>query len=145
MMSRLPGSRQYDPSLTFSISEQDACRAGEEAIRTVWGAQPETDAVAECSARSQLTCLPANLDPSTARQIAYVWAALSRACHYRAYELAPTAAELTGLFEAIDEILSHISPQVPSPRSPPKGDQLGVVQTTGCWTRGRRPARGGAR
>ena len=45
-----------------------------------------------------------------ARQIAYVWAALSEACHYHAYELAPTAAELAGWFQSVEELLTRITP-----------------------------------
>ena len=55
--------------------------------------------------RSQLACLPTYLDGATAHQIAYVWAALSEACHYHAYELAPTAAELTGWIDAVDQLI----------------------------------------
>jgi hypothetical protein len=45
--------------------------------------------------RSQLLCLTAYLDQATATRAAYLSAALSRACHYHPYELAPTAAELS--------------------------------------------------
>ncbi|HEY1642181.1 MAG TPA: hypothetical protein VGG35_15925 [Streptosporangiaceae bacterium] len=88
-----------------------ARQALESAIRSIWEADATTAPVAGCSGRSQLACLPAYLDESTARQIAYVWAALSRACHCHSYELAPTAAELTGWFQAIDRILDRISSQ----------------------------------
>ena len=44
--------------------------------------------------RSQLLCLTAYLDEDVATRAAYLFAALSRACHYHPYELAPTAAEL---------------------------------------------------
>ena len=52
--------------------------------------------MSSCTMRSQVLCLTAYLDPGTARRAAYLFAALSRACHYHPYELAPTAAELTG-------------------------------------------------
>jgi hypothetical protein len=35
------------------------------------------------------------VDQDTATRAAYLFAALSRACHYHSYELAPTATELT--------------------------------------------------
>jgi hypothetical protein len=38
--------------------------------------------------------------------MAYVYAALSEACHYHAYELAPTAAELTRWITAVDRLLT---------------------------------------
>ena len=41
-------------------------------------------------------CLAAYLGPDTATRAAYLIAALSHACHYHPYKLAPTAAELTG-------------------------------------------------
>ena len=46
--------------------------------------------------RSQILCLAAYLDPDTATRAAYLTAALSYACHDHPYELAPTAAELSG-------------------------------------------------
>jgi len=56
-----------------------------------------------CSMRSRLLCLTAYLDQDPATRAGYLSPALSRACHYHSYELAPTAAELTGwLDEATD-------------------------------------------
>ena len=40
--------------------------------------------------RSQELCLTAYLAPATASRITYLLAALSRACHYHPYELAPS-------------------------------------------------------
>jgi hypothetical protein len=51
-----------------------------------------------------LLCLTAYLDPDTAARAAYLSAALSRACHYHSYELAPTAAELTGWLDETTEL-----------------------------------------
>jgi hypothetical protein len=45
--------------------------------------------------RSELLCLTAYLDGDTATRAAYLYVALSRACHYHLYELATTATELT--------------------------------------------------
>ena len=39
--------------------------------------------------RSQVLCLTAYLDRGTASRAAYLLAALSEACHYHPYELAP--------------------------------------------------------
>jgi hypothetical protein len=39
-----------------------------------------------------------------------VWAALSDACHYRVYEIAPTAAEFIGWFQAVEDLLARIGP-----------------------------------
>jgi hypothetical protein len=72
-----------------------ARQALEQAMADLWAGQPETDALALSSMRSQLLCLTAYLDPDVATRAAYLSAALSRACHYHSYELAPTATELT--------------------------------------------------
>ena len=61
-----------------------------------WTATPQAAALSGCSMRSQTLCLAAYLDPDTATRAAYLTAALSHACHYHPYELAPMAAELTG-------------------------------------------------
>jgi hypothetical protein len=61
----------------------------------LWAANPAAAALAGCPMRSQLLCLNAYLDQDVAARAAYLSAALSRACHYHPYELAPTAAELT--------------------------------------------------
>lgn len=53
--------------------------------------------------RAQLVCLkglfPGRLLP---QQVAYTWAALSRATHHFAYELAPTAEELKAWLETVE-------------------------------------------
>jgi hypothetical protein len=72
-----------------------ARQALEAAMATLWAAQPQATGLSECSMRSQLLCLTAYLEQDTATRAAYLSAALSRACHYHSYELAPTAAELT--------------------------------------------------
>ena len=36
-------------------------------------------------------------------RVAHTWASLSNACHYHAYELVPTAEELTGWIETVEE------------------------------------------
>jgi hypothetical protein len=58
--------------------------------------------------RSQLLCLTACLDQDTAARAAYLSAALSRACHYHSYELAPTAAELTGWLDDATRLVTII-------------------------------------
>jgi hypothetical protein len=81
-----------------------ARQALELAMTTLWAARPQAAGLSECSARSQLLCLTAYLDPDTAARAAYLSAALSRACHYHSYELAPTAAELTGWLDETTEL-----------------------------------------
>jgi hypothetical protein len=76
-------------------------QALEEALSGFWEAHPATAGLSGSSRKSQLACLPFYLDARVAREAGYVWAALSDACHYHAYELAPTAGELTGWIDAV--------------------------------------------
>ena len=73
--------------------------------------------MSSCTMRSQLLCLTAYLDPSTASRAAYLFAALSRACHYHPYELAPTAAELTSWLDQAAHIVTQLqaASTVPAP------------------------------
>lgn len=87
-----------------------ARQALEQAIRLRWLAEPQTAALAACSMRSQLTCLPYYVAPAAAGQIAHAWAALSSACHHHPYELAPTAAELTSWFDDVARLIPLIEP-----------------------------------
>ena len=83
-------------------------QALELAVRSHWAALPGTAGLMSASMRSQLTCLPFYLDATIAEQVAYVWAALSRACHYHPYELAPTAAELTGWIADVERLTTRV-------------------------------------
>ena len=58
--------------------------------------------------RSQVLCLTAYLDRGTASRAAYLLAALSQACHYHPYELAPTAAELLGWLDETAQIVTRM-------------------------------------
>ena len=58
--------------------------------------------------RSQVLCLGAYLDPDTAARAAYLIGALSRVCHYHPYELAPTAAELTGWLDQAAQVVTQM-------------------------------------
>ncbi len=80
-----------------------ARQALELAMSALWAANPQATGLSGSSMRSQMLCLTAYLDQDTATRVAYLSAALSRACHYHSYELAPTATELTRwLDEATD-------------------------------------------
>ena len=87
-------------------------QALEKALDEFWAASPARAGLAACSNKTQLTCLPAYLQPAIARQINYVWAALSSACHYHPYNLAPTAAELYGWIGAVTTLLTVIGGNV---------------------------------
>ena len=83
-------------------------QALEHAIEEFWCTSPETAGLAGCTRKTQLTCLPAYTDREVAHQVSYVWAALSSACHYHPYELAPTASQLSGWIEAVDNLIATL-------------------------------------
>ena len=83
-----------------------ARQALELAMAGLWDGRPQAAGLSDCTMRSQMLCLTAYLDQDTATRAAYVSAALSRACHYHPYELAPTAAELTRWLTETAELVS---------------------------------------
>jgi hypothetical protein len=89
-----------------------ARQALELGIAGVWAGKQETLALGLSSMRSQLTCLPAYLDPGVAARVAYLWAALSSACHHHPYELAPTAAELMGWLDEVGQLIALMGSDV---------------------------------
>lgn len=60
--------------------------------------------------RSQLICLPSYADTAVARQLAFTYAALSGPRHFRPYELAPTAAELSRWITDVEKLLTQLVP-----------------------------------
>jgi hypothetical protein len=85
-----------------------ARQALEEALGSRWAAEAETRPLRQATMRSQLICLPAYLDPALAHQVAYTWAALSKACHYHPYELAPTSGELAAWISDVAILISRV-------------------------------------
>jgi hypothetical protein len=85
-----------------------ARQALEAATAELWASKPQAAEMSRCTMRSQLLCLTAYLDPGTASRAAYLFAALSRACHYHSYELAPTAAELTSWLDQAAHIVTQL-------------------------------------
>jgi hypothetical protein len=84
-------------------------QALEQALSDLWASSRATTGLTECPMKTQLLCLPAYLEPGLAREISYIWAALSNACHYHPYELAPTAAELTGWMLAVANLNAELT------------------------------------
>ena len=80
----------------------------EQGIEEFWAADPATAGLREATRKTQLTRLPYYLQPRLAREISYVWAALSSACHYHPYDLAPTGAELAGWIDTVVALLAAI-------------------------------------
>jgi hypothetical protein len=83
-------------------------QALEDAVDARWAADPVTAPMCNASMWSQLTCLPAYLDKQTAHQVAFAYAALTGACHYHPYELAPTAAELTSWISDAEVLVAQL-------------------------------------
>jgi hypothetical protein len=52
--------------------------------------------------------LPTYLESGLAREVSYAWAALSNACHFHPYDLAPTTAELSGWIDQVAALLERI-------------------------------------
>jgi hypothetical protein len=89
-----------------------ARQALEVAMAALWAARPQSIGLSECSMRSQLLCLTDCVDKDTATRAAYLFAALSRACHYHSYELAPTATELTRWLNETGHLVTLIQGRV---------------------------------
>ena len=86
-------------------------QALEQTLDSYWTTRTTTAEMTSCTMRSQLISLPAYLDPRLAREVSYVWAALSNACHYHPYDLAPTASELEGWMTFVSNLVTAISTQ----------------------------------
>lgn len=85
-----------------------ARQALELAMAAIWAAKPQTADLSTAPMRSQLLCLTACLGPDTTARVAYLIAALSHACHYHPYELAPTATELTSWLDQAAELVTQM-------------------------------------
>jgi len=79
------------------------CRqALEGSLHDFWRAKaPGVEAASE---RAQLLCVRSYVAQDLAASTEHAWTALSRACHYHAYELSPAAGELAGWLETVDEL-----------------------------------------
>ena len=83
-----------------------ARQALEVALKTYWSAK--ASGTEDTSMRAQLLCLEATLGgDEVARRAHGAWGALSRACHYHAYELAPTSEELRGWCEDVEVVIER--------------------------------------
>ncbi|HUR50272.1 MAG TPA: hypothetical protein VMY88_12195 [Acidimicrobiales bacterium] len=83
-----------------------ARHALESAVRDMWMSRPGYESLVHSSMRAQLITLVDIVDPQTAARAAFVWSALSEACHYHPYELAPTVGELGHWIDEVEEILT---------------------------------------
>lgn len=81
--------------------------------------------VEQCSMRAQLLCLSEFLrHGDLAERVAYAWGGLSRACHHHAYELPPTAGELHGWIDVVEELIKAVSAQGASTPSAADSQEL---------------------
>lgn len=80
-----------------------AGRALEASLARLW--ERRTLDLRGCSMRVQLICLRSYLgDAELAARASLTWSALRRACHHHPYELAPTATELRGWLDVVEEL-----------------------------------------
>jgi hypothetical protein len=86
-------------------------QALETALATLWAEY--APGVERASMRAQLICLSRYVDPALAGRVSFTWAQLSAACHHHAYELSPTAGELTEWLETCEELARTISAEAP--------------------------------
>ncbi len=90
------------PALWARCSALLTRQALETALDDFW--QQQAPDVEHASRHSQLLCLGSYLgDDQLAARVAHAWSSLSDACHYHSYGLAPTAGQLTGWIETVDE------------------------------------------
>ena len=87
-----------------------ARHALESAVRDMWTSRPGYESLAHSSMRAQLISLIEVVDPQSAARASFVWSALSEACHYHPYELAPTVGELTHWIDEVEEIVTPDRP-----------------------------------
>jgi hypothetical protein len=94
-----------------------ARQALEAAMAELWAGHPQAVGLSAATMRSQELCLTAYLDLATASRVTYLLAALSQACHYHSYELAPTAAELASWLDQAAQLVTqlHAASTVPAP------------------------------
>lgn len=80
----------------------------EQAVDDYWDRVSPTVAQ-HATFRAKLLLMRRRCDRRTARAAAYSWAALSRALHYRSYELDPTSTELRRLHGAVAGVVRSLS------------------------------------
>lgn len=84
-------------------------KALEASVFRLWRAR--TLELRGCSMRTQLICLRSYLeDPKLAARAGHAWSALSRASHHHAYELGPTAGELSSWLSVVGELVGQVGP-----------------------------------
>ena len=65
--------------------------------------------VEHANRRAQLLCLPEYVDAALASRVRFAWYALSAACHHHAYDLPPTASELSGCLNDVQALIEEVT------------------------------------
>ena len=86
-----------------------ARQALETAMDDLW--RRKAPGAEEAARQTQLLCLPCYADEALSELAANTWASLSGACHVRAYDLAPSADELTRWLSATSTVLAGLAEQ----------------------------------
>ena len=90
----------------------------EEALDDLWAVV--LPGAERASARAQLLCLPEYLgDEEAAESAAHAWSGLSRACHHRTYELAPSSGELERLVAEVRDVIRAVEKRRMDPATSP--------------------------
>ena len=84
-------------------------QALETALASYWSRR-DLAQLTNATARSQFICLSMLEDPEVAGSVVMAWVELSNACHFHAYELAPTASELLRWIEIVDSFAAESLP-----------------------------------
>ena len=77
-------------------------QALEATLAELWAAR--APGLERASMRAQLVCLPRYVEPALAGRVSFTWSMLSAACHHHAYELSPTAGELSAWLDTCDDL-----------------------------------------
>lgn len=85
-----------------------ARQALEAALGELWS-RSGVGGLAQISMKAQLICLGTYVDDSVAEDAAYLWSALSQACHHHPYDLSPTAGEMKALLVQSKELLAELA------------------------------------
>ncbi len=94
-----------DPG-TAGLWPRAAALLGRQAIEAaldIYWQEGGVPAVIDCPMRTQLLCLAELAGRELAGSVAASWGSLTGACHIHPYDLAPTASELLGWMEAVEE------------------------------------------
>lgn len=102
----MSGVRGLWPRMTAFLTRM----ALENALHDFWMARcPE---LSECPMRAQLICIREYLDAESVHRLTAAWEALSEACHYHTYELAPTATELRRWHDEVTALVERFTHSV---------------------------------